>query len=702
MTDMLTPHSMGTPLVRHDAVAKVTGTAPYAHDHEQAEVAYLHPVQATIARGRITGIDTSRADALDGVLLTLTRRNAPRLADTDDTEMLILQHDEVAFRGQLIGAVVARTPETAREAAALVHVTYDEEPTDAHLSADREDLYAPEEVNGGYPTDTDAGDVESALGTCQVRVDETYSTPMQHNNPMEPHTTVALWEDDHLTLWDSIQGVHAARTALAPLLGLEPERLRVISPFVGGGFGSKGKPHSHEVLAAMAAMQLPGRAVKFPLTRWQMFPLAGHRSPTISHVRLGADREGRLQAISHDVVTQTARLFEFAEQAAVPTRNVYAAPHRRTSHRLAALDVPVPFWMRAPGECPGMHALEVAMDELALACDLDPIELRVRNDTATDPESGLPYTHRDLVGCLREGARRFGWEGRDPRPGRRREGDWLVGTGVAAATYPAMMIPGNRARIIYLEGRYRVEIGAADIGTGTWTALAQIAADALECPVEEIDLRIGDSDLPSASLAGGSSGLASWGSTVVAAARAFRTEHASTPREGARTEADQPANDVSERFAPHSFGAQFAQVRVHADTGEIRVPRMLGVFSVGRIINPRTARSQLTGGMVMGLSMALHEHSVLDERWGHVVNHDLADYHVAAHADVADIDATWLDETDAHFNPMGARGIGEIGIVGASAAIANAAHHATGVRVRSLPLTPDLFLGQEGPTETPG
>lgn len=692
MTDMLTPHSMGSPLVRHDAVAKVTGTAPYAHDHEHARPAHLHPVQSTIARGRITDIDTSRADALDGVLLTLTRRNALRLADSEDPELFILQDDEVAFRGQLLAAVVAETPEVAREAAALVVVSYDEASTDARLTSDREDLYAPDDVNG-QPTDTDAGDVETALGSSEVVVDETYTTPMQHNNPMEPHTTVALWEDDHLTLWDSIQGAHAAHSGLAPLLGLDPDRLRVVSPFVGGGFGSKGKAHSHEVLASMAAMHLPGRAVKFPLTRQQMFTLVGHRTPTISHVRLGADRDGRLQAISHDVVGQTARLFEFTEHAAVATRHVYAAPHRRTRHRFAQLDVPVPFWMRAPGECPGMHALEVAMDELAVAADLDPIELRARNDTPTDPESGLPFTHRDLVGCLREGARRFGWAERDPRPGRRREGDWLLGSGVATATYPAQMMPGNRARITFTAGRHRVEIGAADIGTGTWTALAQIAADALECPIEEIDLRIGDSDLPAASVEGGSSGLASWGSTVVAAARAFRGEHGRAPAEGAVTEADQPENDVSERFAPHSFGAQFAEVRVHVHTGEIRVPRMLGVFSVGRIINPRTAHSQLTGGMVMGLSMALHEHSVMDERWGHVVNHDFAEYHVAAHADVEEIDAIWLDETDEHFNPMGARGVGEIGIVGAAAAVANAAHHATGVRARGLPLTPDLFLG---------
>jgi xanthine dehydrogenase YagR molybdenum-binding subunit len=391
-------------------------------------------------------------------------------------------------------------------------------------------------------------------------------------------------------------------------------------------------------------------------------------------------------------VVQTSPVYEFVEQAAVPSRTVYAAPNRLTTHRVARLDVPIPFWMRAPGECPGMFGPEVAMDELAEECGIDPVELRIRNDTQTDPDTGKPFSHRELVGCLREGARRFGWDGRDPQPGTRREGEWLVGTGVATATYPGMTQPGSRVRIRFSEGLYVVQVGAADIGTGTWTALTQIAADALECPADRVVLEIGDTDFPNATVEGGSSGISSWGSTVVAAAEAFRKEHGYETREGATVEAEAPEDTASERFALHSFGAQFAEVRVHRDTGEIRVPRMLGVFSVGRIINPRTARSQLIGGMTMGLSMALFEHSVMDPRFGHIVNHDFAEYHIAAHADVADIDAVWLDEADPEMNPMGSRGIGEIGIVGSAAAVANAAHHATGVRVRDLPITPDKFL----------
>jgi xanthine dehydrogenase YagR molybdenum-binding subunit len=393
------------------------------------------------------------------------------------------------------------------------------------------------------------------------------------------------------------------------------------------------------------------------------------------------------------VVEQTARFKEFAEQTAVATRMMYAAPNRHTSHRLAVLDVPVPSWMRAPGETPGMFAAEVAMDELAVACGVDPIEIRLRNEPDVDPESGHPWSGRNLVACLREGARRFGWAERDPTPGIRRHDDWLVGTGVASSTYPHFVMPGSVATIQYGEDqRYAVRIGAADIGTGAWTALTQIAADALNCPVEAIRLEIGDTDLPKATVAGGSSGLTCWGSAIAAAARAFRTEHGSTPAAGSEAKAEMPENKDTEKLAIHSFGAQFAEVRVNADTGEIRVPRLLGVFSVGRIINPRTARSQFIGGMTMGLSMALHEESVMDSRFGHVVNHDFAGYHIAANADVKDVEAIWLDEHDAYANPMGLRGIGEIGIVGTAAAIANAAYHATGIRLRDLPLTADKFL----------
>lgn len=692
--DRIRPRAIGTPLDRLDGPDKVRGTARYAYEQRAGgEPAYLHAVQATVAAGRITAIDTAAAEAVPGVLAVLTHRNAPRLADTGDAELAILQSEDVAFRGQLIGGVVATGSETARYAAGLVRVRYDERPHDVDLRADRADRYAPEKVNGGHETDTAQGDVDAALASAAVTLDRTYTTATNHNNPIEPHSTVALWADGELTLYDSSQGVHMVRSGIAPVLGLDEEQVHVVSPYVGGAFGSKGTAHAHLVLAAMAARTVPGRPVKLALTRQQMFFLTGYRTPTIQRVRLGADRDGRLSAISMDAVSQTSRIKEFAEQTAVPVRMMYAAANRRTTHRLVRLDVPVPSWMRAPGECPGMFGAEVAMDELAEACGVDPVELRIRNEPATDPETGRPFSSRNLVACLREGAHRIGWERRDPVPRSRRDGDWLVGLGVSASVYPVYRMPGSAAVVrAGARGRYTVSIGAADLGTGTWTALTQIAADALDVPVGQVDLRIGDTALPPATVAGGSSGITSWGSAVAEAARRLREQHGPTPAEGAEARGSTPDNPDAERYAMYAFGAQFAEVRVHADTCEVRVPRLVGVFAAGRIINPKTARSQFVGGMTMGLSMALHEQSHVDHALGQVANHDLAEYHIATNADVGDIEVSWLDEDDPHVNPMGSKGIGEIGIVGTAAAVVNAAYNATGVRVRDLPVTLDKFL----------
>jgi len=693
MSSLLETRAVGAPLSRRDGVAKVTGTAPYAFEHDVPNPAYMHALQATIARGSVSGIDTSEAESIPGVLSILTYRNAPRLASDANPELWILQDADVAFRGQIIGAVIADSAETAREAASRVRVSYDARPHDVVLRTDHEHLYAPEKVNPNFPTDTEQGDVDAAMAVAEVTVDKTYTTPMEHNNPMEPHATIAIYGGQGFTLYDSTQGVHAVRQALAPLFGLQAHQVRVISPFVGGGFGSKGTPHSHQVLACLGALIVPGRAVKLALTRQQMFALVGYRTPTIQHVRLAADRDGRLQAISNEVVELTAKLKEFAEQTATPTRFMYAAPHRKTSHRLAALDLPVPSWMRAPGECPGMFAPEVALDELAVACRVDPVELRIRNEPDRDPESGNPWSTRRLVECLHEGAERFGWSDRDATPRRRDANGWLIGTGVASAVYPVARMPGSQARIrLGDDGDYTVSIGAADIGTGTWTTLTQIAADALAVDPERIDLRIGDTQLPKASVAGGSSGITSWGSAIVAAAENFRADHGDAAAPGDEASGETPENLDDERFAMYAFGAQFAEVRVHADTGEIRVPRMLAVFDAGRIINPKTARSQFIGAMTMGISMALHEQSVVDPQFGHVVNHDLAEYHIPVNADIGELDAFWLDGHDLRANPMGSKGIGEIGITGAAAAIANAVFHATAIRVRDLPITPDKLL----------
>jgi xanthine dehydrogenase YagR molybdenum-binding subunit len=423
-----------------------------------------------------------------------------------------------------------------------------------------------------------------------------------------------------------------------------------------------------------------------------MFFLAGYRTPTIQRMLLAADRTGHLQAIAIDVVEQTATIKEFAEQTGVPTRMMYASPNRRTTHRLARLDVPVPSWMRAPGECPGMFGPEVALDELAEKLGFDPVELRVRNEPDVDPETGKPWSSRHLVECLHEGARRFGWNDRDPRPGIRREGRWLVGTGVASSVYPTYRQAKSTATIRVEDGRYVVEIGAADLGTGAWTILPQIAADALDVPVEDVDVRIGDTRYPIASVAGGSSGTNTWGSAIVEAARAFRGKFGGDPRDGDEAEGDVDQASKDEAHSAYAFGAQFAEARVDVDTGEIRVPRLLGVFAAGRIINPRTARSQFLGGMTMGLSMALHENSVFDHRVGQVMNHDLAEYHITVNADITEMEAHWLDEHDPYVNAMGSKGVGEIGITGTAAAVVNAVWHATGVRVRHLPVTLDKVL----------
>jgi xanthine dehydrogenase YagR molybdenum-binding subunit len=685
--------AIGAPLSRIEGPQKVMGTAPYAYEHHVENPLYLYPLHSDIARGRVACMDASEAETLPGVIAVISHQNVPTLADTSDRELAILQSDEIAFRGQYVGAVVAETFEVARHAANLVRISYDEESHDATFTPDRDDLYTPGQLNAGFPTDTEEGDVDEAFSSAAVTLDETYTTPLEHNNPMEPHTSVAVSEGGYLTLYESTQGAHTVRRTIARVFGLDRERVRVVALHVGGGFGSKGLPHANTVLAVMAAQVVEGRPIKFALTRQQMFSCVGYRTPTVQRVRLGADEEGHLTATSHDVVEQTSKIKEFAEQTAYATRTMYSTEARRTTHRLAALDVSVPSWMRAPGEAPGMYALESAMDEMAIKCGLDPIEFRIRNEPDLDAETGLPYSSRNLVACLREGADRFGWEGRDPTPRARQEGQWLVGTGVASGIYPVFRMPGSKVRIRYEgDGRYAVEIGAVDIGTGTWTALTQISADALGVGVEDVNLRIGDTELPSASVAGGSSGITVWGSAILEAARAFRERHGDNPSEGDTAEAGTPDNPDTGNYSMHAFAAYFAEARVDVDTGEARVPRMTGVFAVGNVINAKTARSQFIGGMTMGLSMALHEESLVDSRFGHVVNHDFAEYHIPTNADVGEMDVAWIDEHDPHVNPMGSKGIGEIGICGSPAAIANAVFHATGVRVRDLPITPDKLL----------
>lgn len=687
--------AVGAPVERIEGRLKVTGEAAYAYEHPAEEIVYGWIVGARTARGRIAAIDTGAAMAVEGAVSVLWHGNAPRLAgDAGNAELAVLQSAAVAYRGQIVACALARTLEGAREMAALTEVCYEQEPHDVVLRADHPKLREPEVVNPAYPARSERGDPDRALAEAEVTIDATYSTPAQHNNPMEPHATLALWEDGALTLYDSSQGAPIAASTLARVFGLDPGRVRVISEHVGGGFGSKGLPRPQAVLAALAAKALK-RPVKVAVTRRQMFALTGYRTPTIQRLQLGARRDGTLTAIIHEAAEQTSTIHEFAEQTAVCSRYMYAAPNVRTTHRLAALDVPTPSWMRAPGETPGMYALESAIDELAVACGIDPIELRLRNEPPVDPESGYEWSSRNLIACLRQGAERFGWAPRDPTPAVRRDGRWLIGTGVAASTFPAFRRPSSATARADLDGGFTVRIGAADIGTGARTVLTQIAADALEQPLERVRVELGDSSLPFAFLAGGSGGTASWGSAVVLACGELRERLAAGEQPPVEACAETTSEVEADRadLSRHAFGAQFAEVRVDMDTGEVRVPRMLGAFAVGRIINPKTARSQLIGGMTWGLSMALHEESVIDAEFGDYLNWDFAQYHVAACADVIDVDAFWVEDEDPHLNPMGSKGIGEIGIVGAAAAVANAVHHATGRRVRVLPITPAKLVG---------
>jgi xanthine dehydrogenase YagR molybdenum-binding subunit len=690
---------VGAPVARLEGRLKVTGQARYAYEHEFEQVAYGWIVQSEVARGRVESVEVQDALSVPRTVNFFWHANAPAVERVSNAELAVLQTSEVAYRGQIIGCVVAETLEAASEAASRLKVSYASESHDVVLSADHPRLFEPDTVNPSYPGRSERGDPDSALSEAEVSIDCTYSTPAAHNNPMEPHSAIAFWHNGSLTVHDSTQGAPMERDQLAAVFGLEPEQVRVISEHVGGGFGSKGTPRPHVVLAAMCAKVLE-RPVKIAVTRQQMFAVTGYRTPTIQRLRLGARRDGTMTALIHDATVQTSTLQEFAEQAALCSRMMYSSPNARTTHWLAALDVPTPSWMRAPGECPGMYALECAIDELAIACGVDPVELRVMNDPPVDPHSGHPWSSRNLVACLRKGSELFGWPARDPTPRARQDGRWLVGTGVAASTYPSFRQPSSAIARAEVDGGYTVLIGAADIGTGARTVLAQLAADELEVPLSDVRMQVGDSALPHAWLAGGSGGTASWGSAVVLACRRLR-ERLSAGEEppvevlaDTAEEVERDRRDVSR----HAFGAQFAEARVDVDTGEVRVARLLGVFAAGRILNPVTARSQFIGGMTMGMSMALHEESVIDREFGDFLNHDLAQYHVAACADVLDVDATWVEEQESELGPVGAKGIGEIGIVGTAAAVANAVFHATGVRVRDLPIVPAKLLSDDSVT----
>jgi len=695
--------AVGAAHTRVEGLAKVTGAARYAGEIPFAELAHGWLVLSTIARGRVRAVESAPVLAMPGVLAVLHHGNAPRVGGNytgplgpPDPVVQVFQHDRVPYAGWPVALVVAETPEQAREAAETLVVHYEQEPHEVAFAAGHPDMYTPEN-SPHAPVETEKGDLAAELAASAVVLDAQYTTPEEHHHPLEPHAAMARWEGGRLELVDSNQGSRYVAEELAHLFSLDPASVRVRSEHVGGGFGSKAL-RPHQVLAAMAATVLQ-RPVRVVLTRRQMFSVVGYRSPTAQRIRLGADADGRLRAFDHQAECVTSTVREFIERSADMGRVMYDAEAHHTVNRVVRLDVPTPSWMRAPGEAPGSFALESALDELAEKCGIDPIALRARNEPAAGPVSGLPFSGRRLLACFQEGARRFGWADRDPRPGRRREGRWLLGTGTAAAHFPARALPSTASVTAEADGGFTVRIAAADIGTGARTALTLIAADALEVAPERIRMRIADSDFGPAMIAGGSMGTRSWAWAVTTAAGELREQLAlggAIPPQGITVRSDTTAAIAAlAQKERHAFGAQFAEVAVDVTSGEVRVRRMLGIFAAGRIVNPLTARSQFIGGMTWGLSMALHEEAVRDRASGAPVGADLAGYHVAAHADVPAIEADWVDDPDED-DPVGIKGIGEIGIVGGAAAIANAVWHATGVRHRDLPIRPDRVLLAQG------
>ncbi|QUH02207.1 xanthine dehydrogenase family protein molybdopterin-binding subunit [Saccharopolyspora erythraea] len=732
---------IGQGLNRVDGQLKVSGRAPYAYEQWDGQPLYGFIVGATIGKGRITRIDTEAAERAPGVRMVMTHHNAPAQGVPDLSVSFeywraypALADPDVHHYGEPVALVVASTFEQARAAARLVDVEYAEEPGRFDFAAHEDEAYAPDAVNAGLPTDTAVGDFDAAFDTAAVRVDQRYTTPYMFSQPMEPQACLAVPQGEHLTVYVSCQIVDSAHSSLAATLQLDGDRIHVVTPYIGGGFGSKLRVHQETTLAALAARTL-GMPVKVAQTRQQIFELVGLRPTSDQRVRLGAGRDGRLVALAHESTMFTSPRIEYAEQSAATTRPLYAAPNRLTRHRLVALDLPRGEDVRAPGEATGMLAVESAMDELAHVLGMDPVELRIRNEPEVDPERGVPFSDRRAVDCLREGARRFGWEQRPTTPGSRRDGRRLIGYGMSTAIRGHFQLP-MRARVrLEADGTAVVQSDMTDIGTGTYTILSQVAADGLGLPVDRVRVELGSSEFPTSSGSGGSWGAGGAGTAVHRACESLREtlldqarDDARSPLHGVNTadavfadgsvrvgsaseelrelvarhhpegleaegETQSMADDPNyKEYSINTYGAHFAEVAVDADTAEIRLRRMLGVFTAGRVLNAKTARSQLIGGMIWGLSSALDEDAVVDTRSGAFVNRDLAHYLVPVHADVPEVEAVIIESFDDKANVLGAKGLGELGICGAGAAVANAVFNATGIRVRDFPITLDKLL----------
>ena len=731
---------IGSALSRVDGPLKITGAAKYAAEFGPDGITYAVIVQSTVPRGRVVRLDTGDAERAPGVLLVMSHRNAPALPAGGKAAinppagrtLSLFQDDVVHYNGQPIAVVVADSFERATDAARLVQVSYQLDAPALDFAMAKKSPHKPKK-DGAAPTDVAWGNIDAGLAQGEVRVDAVYSTPMEHHNPMEPHATIARWDGERLTVYDATQYVSGVKETLARTLGIPSDHVRVVDPYVGGGFGCKGSTWSHVVLAAMVARELR-RPVKLALARPQMFGPVGGRPQTEQHVVLAAHRDGTLTGVRHQVVCHTSEMEDFAELAAAPTRSLYAYPNGETTHRLATLNVGVGTFQRAPGESTGTFAIESAMDELAYTLRMDPLALRLANYADHEAHSGKPWSSKRLRECYQQAAGRFGWSRRTPAPRSMRDGPWLVGYGMATATYPAHRQPASALARLLPDGSVLVQSGSQDLGTGTYTIMTQIAAETLGVPVEHVRFELGDTAMPKAPVSGGSMTAASVGPAVQAACKALRDQLVAqavqdprSPLNGATADdvtidagtlavrgatrrreplaafaarQDPPLEARGEakpgedekQYATRSFGAVFAEVRVDAALGIVRVPRIVATYSVGRLLNAKTGRSQLEGGIVWGVGMALLEDSLLDPRYGRYVNNNLTEYHVPVNADIGRIDVTFVDENDTIFNPLGARGIGEIGITGVPAAIANAVYHATGRRIRDLPITLDKLL----------
>ncbi len=740
--------NIGQPLTRRDGMLKVTGKAPYAADHHPSGMLYAVLATSSVARGRVVSLDVAAAKAHRGVVDVITPANRPPLAmDPDEKSnpfmfrLDLLQSDKVRYAGQPIAVVIAETLEAATEGANLLAPRYEVEPARVGLDAtDSEPLAV---VGPGFPGEEHRGDVEAEFTGAAKTVVAAYETPAQYHNAMEPHAIVATWDGDTLSIDTPSQGLAMAQQRLAGIFGIAPENIHIRSPYLGGGFGSKGLMSGPQVLGAIAA-RVVGRPVKLVLRREQMYGPVGHRGATRQTLRLGIDGGGRLVALDHRTRTVSSTFDDFFEPASRVSHTLYASAAVATSHEGVRADIGTPLFMRAPGEAPGSIALESAIDEMAEACGMDPLVFRLKNYAEVEPISGRPFSSKALRECYQQGAERFGWVGRPLASRQMRDRDgFLVGLGMGTATFPALMFAAQARAVLRRDGSGVMEIGAHDMGQGAWTALAQIAADGLGLDIEQLEFRSGTSDLPDAGIAGGSAHTATAGTAihnagadVIAKLADLATSDERSPlfgagnagvvaRNGRLSRRDDESRSESygailaraglaeiegsgaggnpnpmdphaqPDHAMHAHGAVFAEVKVDPDLGQIRVTRMIGAFAAGRFINPRMVRSQLYGGMIWGVSFALHEQAVMDPRSGRLMNANLAEYRIPVNADIPSLEAILVEEHDPHVNALGIKGVGEIGITGSAGAVANAVWHATGIRVREFPITLDRLIAPQ-------